>query len=372
MGQTDTMKHYLSLFLFGRTKFLESEEYFEFRYKFLCVLMLMNVASVLMFLALHTMELIYLAPSHITLLGFSAIAVTMLWRILLHQKKWFWLVAFIFEIIILAKIISAAILIPQDELRILWFYINIAGVYIIGGQKLGLILTLFTGLGLIISNPFLSVAYSFHALITAEVCLVYWSLFFHVHANRSLSYFRKIHEYNNQLYHQATHDPLTNVLNARAYYEICEKLLKKYAFTPYHAGVLFIDLDHFKMINDTHGHQTGDEVLQSVAECMRKNLRATDVLGRIGGEEFSVFLPTTTHENAVAIAEKLREAVAQLRPPMNHENIHSTSSLQVTASIGVAITQGHWNESMTLIQRRADAAMYVAKKEGRNRVNTVV
>jgi len=128
----------------------------------------------------------------------------------------------------------------------------------------------------------------------------------------------------------ATRDMLTGVLNARAYYEICDSLINLATrnSTPY--SVLFIDLDHFKSINDNYGHAAGDIVLRSVANCIQGGLRNSDVMGRIGGEEFSVFLPNTDAIAATQVAEQLRQSIEVLMPSFGDRQ------LKITASIGVA------------------------------------
>lgn len=360
------MQHFLQRLLFGQAEFPESEEYLEFRYKFLCVLMVSSMAFALFFLALVGLDWVVVDRLYAIELGVFAAITLVLWRVLLRKKQWFRALSWIFEILVLLLITLGAINVPNDELRIVWFYVNISAVYVLAGQRIGFGITVLTGTLFLVGNAYLTAPYSAHAVMTAEIFLAYLSLFFHAHASRSLSYFTRMREYNQRLHQQATHDPLTNVLNARAYYQICEKLLEYARLTGTSQSVLFIDLDHFKSINDRYNHQTGDEVLQSVAHCLRRNLRKTDVLGRIGGEEFSVFLSGTGQEGALAVAETLRKAVENLQPTLTEPHI-----LRLTTSIGVATTQGDWNESMTTIQRRADAAMYEAKKKGRNRVDVV-
>jgi diguanylate cyclase (GGDEF)-like protein len=161
----------------------------------------------------------------------------------------------------------------------------------------------------------------------------------------------------------ATHDMLTGVLNARAYYEVCDQMIRiaKRSHTPY--AVLFVDLDHFKSINDTHGHAAGDVVLKSVADCLAKTLRGSDALGRIGGEEFSIFLPATEIAGAREVAETIRTSVEALMPSIGDKKI------KITASIGIAKNQ-HSDQAMLEIQQQADQAMYVAKSRGRNRVSS--
>lgn len=130
-------------------------------------------------------------------------------------------------------------------------------------------------------------------------------------------------------------------------------------------AVLFVDLDHFKSINDTYGHAAGDVVLKAVAACLKSGIRGSDALGRIGGEEFSIFLSNTGLGSALAVGEALRRAVEELLPQIDGK------PLKITASIGVAADQdsGH---SMFEIQQEADQAMYRAKQGGRNRVTSIV
>ena len=124
-------------------------------------------------------------------------------------------------------------------------------------------------------------------------------------------------------------------------------------------GALLLDLDHFKRINDTFGHGRGDDVLAAVAEAMRGVVRASDFVGRYGGEEFLILLPDTDVTGAAEAAEKLRTAVARVKIPAIDRDI--------TASIGVAILAQDGSDTDALI-RNADRALYSAKANGRNRV----
>ena len=131
---------------------------------------------------------------------------------------------------------------------------------------------------------------------------------------------------------------------------------------------LLIDVDHFKRINDTHGHQAGDSVLQRVAALLRQHLRGQDVLARYGGEEFVALLSGTTVQRARVIAERIRLALEQKLLPLENGE-----TLQITASIGVSLLepmqhQGEFRQLGTELIERADQALYKAKESGRNRV----
>ena len=120
------------------------------------------------------------------------------------------------------------------------------------------------------------------------------------------------------------------------------------------------DMDRFKSINDTHGHDTGDAVLCAVVLTCKARLRTVDMLARRGGEEFLIVLPDTDAEAAIVIAERLREAVAAMLVPVG-----SNANVEFTVSIGVAVPV---NDDLRDLLRRADDALYMAKAGGRNRV----
>lgn len=355
----------LGKIFFGNVRFRESEEFQEYQYKFLIVLMVAAVPATLVFVLGVVTGSNPMGMAHVrSMLIFSAVT-TVLWLALRGRKRWYLPVAWLYEVACLLEYASALAHVPEDELRILWLFTNVPGVYLLLGKLAGGLMTGVVVLGLLVGNAHLSAPYSPNAMATAVVGLVYLAVFFHVFVDRALSYFQRMHESNQKLFHLAMHDTLTGVFNARAYYEHCERLisLAKRAGTPY--VVLFVDLDHFKSINDRYGHAAGDLVLKSVADCLRANLRRSDLLGRIGGEEFSIFLPNTDLEAGLSVSEEIRRAVAALMPVIADGRV-----LTITASIGAARNR-HSDQTMQEIQQQADQAMYHAKSLGRNRVSTL-
>jgi diguanylate cyclase (GGDEF)-like protein len=158
----------------------------------------------------------------------------------------------------------------------------------------------------------------------------------------------------------AATDPLTGLLNRRGFFEAAGSLIaisRRNRMAP--ISVLAFDLDHFKAINDESGHATGDAVLQHFAKVARETLRATDIIGRMGGEEFVALLPSTAAEAAIA-AERVRAAFAAASIVRNGRRIAAT------VSIGVA--SGSPATAIDLLITRADDALYRAKGNGRNRV----
>ena len=129
-------------------------------------------------------------------------------------------------------------------------------------------------------------------------------------------------------------------------------------------ALLLLDLDHFKRVNDSHGHLVGDAVLRSVSELLMSAARSSDMVGRYGGEEFLIVLPETDDDGAVVFADRIRERVEGFAfRPWDDER-----ELRMTASIGVATFPAARIESVEDLFARADAALYRAKADGRNRV----
>lgn len=349
--------------LFGSVDFVESEEYQEFRYKLLIVLMVSAALVTGVFILGVISQVNLLGEGHPRTMVFFTLSTVALWIWLRGNPRRFKRAAWSYEVLTLVEASSALIYVSFDELRLLWFFTNVPGVFILLGVRPGWIVTILTMVGLGVGNLYLESPYSLPAMITAQMCLLYLGIFFHAYVNRSYSYFKRMRDYNERLKELATHDPLTGVLNARAYYEACDQQIRVSQRADQSFSVLFVDLDHFKRINDTFGHAAGDEVLRTVARVLRDSLRQSDLLGRIGGEEFSIFLPATDLLGAVEVAEILRQKVAACKIDIQG------APLQVTASIGVAHRDPQ-QPSIKAIQQRADEAMYEAKKAGRNRVST--
>lgn len=158
----------------------------------------------------------------------------------------------------------------------------------------------------------------------------------------------------------ASSDPLTGVFNRRKFFEIASKTFKHSLLQSTSLSVLMIDADHFKEINDRHGHHTGDQALTSLVVLLRAGLRDSDVLGRYGGEEFVVLMPETDLNSAVRVAGRLREGVRG--NPLKTER----GPLSITISIGVASMDEAHDNAIDDLVRRADEAMYAAKQAGRD------
>ena len=164
-----------------------------------------------------------------------------------------------------------------------------------------------------------------------------------------------------RLKEQVATDPLTGLHNRRSYEMLFQRELKRRQRYGGSLSLFVLDLDHFKQINDTFGHSAGDRALQALAELCRKQLRDADIIGRLGGEEFVVMLPGTALAEAVPVAERLREQIAE----MEFETPHG--SFRMTATIGLAALLAG-DQGFDELVRRADDALYRGKAGGRNQV----
>lgn len=166
-----------------------------------------------------------------------------------------------------------------------------------------------------------------------------------------------------RLRHMAEHDELTGIMNRRAFTEHASVALIEARKSHAPAGLLILDIDRFKSVNDTYGHAAGDLVIVHIADCLRRQLPAgARLLGRVGGEEFAALLPDTTRAQTVEIAERMRLACAETAVDIGDSRL-----ITATVSIGVCFAQPGI-ESLGQLLQCADQALYQAKRDGRNRV----
>jgi diguanylate cyclase (GGDEF)-like protein len=156
-------------------------------------------------------------------------------------------------------------------------------------------------------------------------------------------------------------DPLTGIANRRSFLQDAAQLAKRHAANPRPTAVLLIDLDHFKSINDRFGHALGDRALEVFADTARQSMRSSDLLGRLGGEEFAAVLSDTSRDKAVAVAERIREGFAKAAQDVGGRPVCATVSIGLVHSQETAL-------DIAELLAQADQALYFAKEHGRNRV----
>ncbi len=165
------------------------------------------------------------------------------------------------------------------------------------------------------------------------------------------------------LEHAASHDFLTNVLTRGAFVNRSSETLARTVTKRQAAAFLMLDIDHFKPINDRYGHAVGDQMLAAFARTVSRTLRESDVFGRIGGEEFAVFLPNTSAADALEIAQRIRTGIEAMAMPLENG-----ANLRITVSVGLADVRQPVDTTLDQLMRLADKALYAAKEAGRNQV----
>lgn len=178
------------------------------------------------------------------------------------------------------------------------------------------------------------------------------------------SQFRSIQAEKQVAEQQAATDPLTGLYNRRSFLELARPLWSNAKRYERSLSLLMVDIDHFKMINDTHGHVAGDDAILAVTQVLSAAVREGDIVARWGGEEFLVLLPETSLDSAVALAERLRKTIADIRLPMGQTEI------SFTVSLGVANSSG--KESLDRVITEADHFLYKSKRAGRNQVSSAL
>jgi diguanylate cyclase (GGDEF)-like protein len=172
---------------------------------------------------------------------------------------------------------------------------------------------------------------------------------------------REYHEEIRKAEQQARTDALTGLYNRRGLFEHGNKLIEQSRRYQHNCSFIMVDIDHFKQVNDSHGHSVGDEVLKEIANAITGGARISDVPGRVGGEEFAIILPETISSVAKDLAERLRESISKLVIPVGD------CELRLSASFGVS--EFHVDDiSIEEMMARADVALYQAKEQGRNTV----
>lgn len=163
-----------------------------------------------------------------------------------------------------------------------------------------------------------------------------------------------------KLEHAALTDSLTGMQNRRYFDDALREYLEEFRRIDKPIGLMILDLDHFKQVNDTHGHDVGDAVLKAVADCLKDFTRFHDVVARLGGEEFAVVAPNMDDDLLIKLAERIRKAISSL------SIVAGNVRIKVTTSVGLAV----WDRRETVedFYRRADRMLYEAKRMGRNRV----
>ncbi|MDD2700977.1 MAG: GGDEF domain-containing protein [Sideroxydans sp.] len=348
-------------FLSGGIHFTADDAEQAFRTRLLNAAMLASVVSSLLFIALELAGINSLGEKQLSATIVHALVCVGVIRFTWHQPSRFMAGAIVGLLSAYLVFTTAVIWVVADEFRMIWYFILVACSYMLLGIRFGLAVTALSIITIAVIKFGGHSTISDNAFFTFTLSLLVASAITYALVMLNRNYHAQLDAKSRQLQNLANLDPLTGVWNSRAYYALSDKLFRLAKRNKATCATLFIDLDHFKSINDSFGHETGDRVLMSVSECLARNIRNSDLLGRVGGEEFVVFLPDTDSAGAIGLAEKLRASVRRL--PV----VPGESAEPVSVSIGVAQCSPD-DLDTSAMQHRADQAMYVAKRNGRNRV----
>lgn len=165
----------------------------------------------------------------------------------------------------------------------------------------------------------------------------------------------------------ASTDSLTNLYNRRYFSKISEHILDLAKREQEEISLIMMDIDNFKLVNDTYGHQVGDDVLIALSQKLRESQRKSDIVRRYGGEEFVVLLPNTNLDGAIVVAEKIREEIENIK-------VHTLEDkyVQFTVSLGVSMVKMKEERNLEVVLKRADDALYEAKRSGKNKVSSKI
>ncbi len=267
-------------------------------------------------------------------------------------------------------ITSALLFVPGDELRVVWYFMAIAGTYILLGRVPGLLSTVASIATIVVVNPRLQLPFSPLAVTTITLSLLSSSLFFFVFASYARSLYQRAQESRAHLLELSMYDPLTRLPNRRLLVERLQRAMVECRRNGRLGALMFLDLDRFKDVNDSLGHDTGDMLLMEVSRRLQACVREMDTVARMGGDEFIVLLPllAAEHEGALRAAKLVGTKILEALNEPYQLGAHRCLS---TPSIGLTVFSRTADDAETIF-KRADTAMYQAKAAGCNRVHTLL
>jgi diguanylate cyclase (GGDEF)-like protein len=293
-------------------------------------------------------------PENIFLLNFGIIFLSLVILKYAQDEKKFYILANVTAVMIMVLLSIVLFILQGDVLRAIWFIPTIIAVYIGLSRKTGIIYTVY-------SVFIITVAYKTGYLnlpnfsyVTLILSIVSSTILGVIVSFILEEYDKDMHIIFDKLHLIANTDYLTTILNRRAFIQEGKKIVEKAKKNAKPVCIIMMDIDHFKKINDTYGHQEGDIVLQIMVEIVKGELKDNMLFGRLGGEEFAV-LAVCGREECIKLAERIRQKVEQ------------NKNMPTTLSLGVYVNNSEVYDISTIL-KKADEALYEAKRSGRNRV----
>ena len=350
----------LNNFLYSGFKFGGDEDLLQFKFKMLNSIFIIIAFFSALFGLLSDLGINDIGHIHSKVDYVYSFLTVMLIFFLRLSKENYTLTVHSLLIISLLTFTSALVFVPQDEFRIIWFYLLILVAYMISDKTSGILYTLASIIIISTVNFFIDLQLSQIAINSGILGLIIGSFLSYTYTNKITNYENSLKQQNTSLSVLASTDYLTGIMNRRMFNEISERYFHTAQKGDLNLTLLLLDLDHFKKINDTYGHQAGDKLLVSFVKTIEKILRKSDIFARIGGEEFAILLSQVERKDAFNLAEKIRHEVENITIQCEGKNIF------VRTSIGITQT-GETDDSFDDVFSRADFALYKAKKAGRNR-----
>jgi len=350
----------LNNFLYSGFKFSAEEDLLKFKFKMLNSIFIIVAFFSALFGLLSDLGINDIGPIHSKVNYIYSFLTIMLIFFLRSSKENYILTVHSLLIISLLTFTSALIFVPQDEFRMIWFYLLIFVAYMVSGKLSGILYTLGSIAIILSTNYFIDLQLSNIAINSGILGLLIGSFLSNVYTNKISNYEESLRKQNSSLSLLASTDYLTGIMNRRMFNEISEHYFQTAQKNALHLTLLLLDLDHFKKVNDTYGHQAGDQILKHFVKILEGILNKSDIFARIGGEEFAILLSQTNSDEAYILAERIRKVIENDFITYNGQDIF------VTTSIGISKNRKSDTEFENIFSR-ADMALYQAKNEGRNR-----
>ncbi|MGB6020549.1 MAG: GGDEF domain-containing protein [Sulfurimonadaceae bacterium] len=346
-------------FLYSGFEFREDEDLLKFKFRMLNATLAIVAFFTALFGLLSDLGINDIGPIHSKVDYVYSLLTVMLILFLRSSKNNYRLTANLLLFISLLSFTSALLFVPQDEFRMIWFFLLVFVAYILNGSVSGVFFTIASIAVIITAQIFSDLQLSQTAINSGVLGLIIGSLLAHIYTNKVDDYEKSLQESNTALKVLASTDGLTGIMNKRIFKQVSERYFESAQRDHMSLTLLMLDLDHFKKVNDTYGHQLGDMLLIRFVEVAQTLLRKSDILARVGGEEFAVLLFKTDSEGAFTLAEKIRSEVQNIAIEYDGQEV------SVTTSIGVS-QNAETDKSFDDIFARADKALYQAKAQGRN------
>ncbi len=346
-------------FLYSGFRFGEDEDLLKFKFRMINSILVIVAFFTVLFGVLSDLGINDIGPIHSKVdyvYGFLSLMLVLFLR---RSKNNYKTTANLLLVFSLITFTSALIFVPQDEFRMIWFYLLVFVAYMLNGTLSGILFTIASIAVILTAYMFLELHLSQTAIISSVMGLIIGSLLSRIYTNKITDYENSLQEKNAALGILASTDDLTGIMNRRIFKKISERYFETAQRDNSDLTLLLLDLDHFKKVNDTYGHQVGDQLLIRFVKVIEPVLRKSDILARVGGEEFAILLFKTDTEGAFTLAEKIRKEVESMTINCQGQDIY------ITTSIGIAQNKES-DKSFDEIYARSDKALYKAKEQGRN------